>query len=78
MRQTQPHDFTSHYVRISTISHSQDIASLVLSSTHGALLLLGRRERLQILEMGLGIDELINLLDLEEPIIVGSNVCDDN
>ena len=65
-------------MRISTISHSQDIASLVLSSTHGALLLLGHRERLQILEVGLGIDELVNLLDLEGPIIVGSNVCDDN
>ena len=31
-----------------------------------------------MLEIGLGVDELLDLLDLQGPAIVGNDVCDDH
>ena len=48
-----------------------------VSSTQGTQLLLGT-ERLHPLGVDLGVDELLNLLDLQGPIAVDGNGCDDN
>jgi len=34
-------------------------------------------ERLQVLDLGVGVDELLDLLDLEDPIRIGGDGCDD-
>ena len=49
----------------------------VRSGTERTLLLLGG-ERLEILDLGVGVDELLDLLDLEDPIRIGGDSCDDH
>ena len=34
-------------------------------------------ERLEVLDLGVGVDELLDLLDLEDPIRIGGDGCDD-
>jgi hypothetical protein len=58
------------------ILHSAHAASLS-SDTRGALLLLSR-DRLMKVEIGFGVRELLDLFDLQAPVFVGNDVCDDD
>ena len=49
----------------------------VISGTARTLLLLGG-ERLQVLDLGVGVDKLLDLLDLQDSISIGVDGCDDH
>jgi hypothetical protein len=44
----------------------------------GLLIGLGSGERLQIRDHCLGVNELLDMLDLKGPVVIGDDGCDDN